>query len=205
MTGHATPDQMREIESREAILDPATGSIEDVVTLALLYAEPAHREDDAIALLETAVAREPGSADARIWLAYLLLHVRMDSAALTRAADVLEPLRTSSSPRLSAAAHLLLAEIGDERGQVVGDRIRLLEASIEQRPDWVSNRQDLAWAYSEVGRQADAAAQLRVALAAIIPADPAWSVGRREFEESITGRTGDGATARLQSDLDALG
>jgi tetratricopeptide (TPR) repeat protein len=121
----------------------------------------------------------------------------------------LGPCTTSGTPLLNhpthaAAAHLLLAEVRDEQGGDLDERIALLERSVALAPDWVSNRQDLAWAYSEAGRQADATAQLNHAIGAVRAADPSWSIRQREFEESISGRAAAGTVERLREDLREL-
>lgn len=202
MSGHATPDELHAIETREATLDMATSPVGDLVELALLYLEPAHREADAIALLETVVARDPSHGQARVWLAWALLHFVMDGPSMTRAQELLTPLLDVEP--YSGAAHMLLAEVRDEQGATVDARIRLLETSVAIEPDWVSNRHDLAWAYSEAGRHEEAATQLQAALHAIRPEDPRWTLVQRSFEESITGRTAAGAGDRLQADLAEL-
>lgn len=198
MSGHATADQEREIRARAAALGSAS-SADDFVDLALLYLEPAHQDGDAVALLERLLQWQPGNAVARIWLAYALLHMRLDGPPLQRAAEVLMPLLDESAA--AGAAHMLLAEVRDEQGGDLAERISLLERSVALEPDWVNNRQDLAWAYSEAGRHADSAAQLQAAMAAVRDADPGWGLQRREFEESITGRTAAGARDRLAEDL----
>ena len=199
MSGHASHEQLADIEARAAAVDMATTSATDLIDLALLYLEPAHREAEAIDLLEALLRREPGNAEARIWLSYALLHFRFDEANLTHAAELLAPLL--DDPTYAAAAHLLLAEVQDEQGGDLTQRITLLERSVALAPDWVSNRQDLAWTYSEAGRHADAAAQLKEALTATRTADPSWTIQQREFEETITGRAAIGTEARLRDDL----
>jgi tetratricopeptide (TPR) repeat protein len=202
MSGHATPEQLSEIQARAALVNPATSPADEVIDLAVLFLEPAHREDAAISLLEALLGREPENAAARVWLAYALLHFRMDQAALDRATQLLIPLL--DHPIYAGAAHLLLAEVRDEQGRDLAERIGLLERSVALAPDWVSNRQDLAWAYSEAGRQEDAAAQLNQAITAVRAVDPSWGIQQREFEESITGRTAAGTVERLREDLREL-
>lgn len=202
MSGHAGPDELREIEAREARLDPATSPVGDLLQLGLLYLEPAHREDEAIELFETVVARTPEHAPARLWLAYSLLHFVMDAPALARAEEVLTPLLDSDSNE--GAAYMLLAEVRDEQGADIAERIRLLETSVAREPDWVANRHDLAWAYSAAGRHDEAAAQLRKALEFVRAPDPARGLEEERFEESITGRTQFGAEERLHADLREL-
>jgi hypothetical protein len=72
---------------------------------------------------------------------------------------------------------------------------------VAREPDWVSNRQDLPWAYSEAGRHQEAAEQLERALRSVLTADPSWGLARRSYEESITGRAAEGTEARLRADL----
>lgn len=202
MSGHAAPEELREIETREAELDPATSPVADLLELGLLYLEPAHREEDAIRLFESILARDPDHGPARLWLAYSLLHYAMDQPSLARAQDLLTPLLDAGT--YGGAAHMLLAEVRDEQGADVGERIRLLEASVAQEPDWVSNRHDLAWAYSAAGRHDAAAEQLEQALEAIRAEDPSWTAAERSYDQSITGRTEFGAEERLRADLRQL-
>jgi tetratricopeptide (TPR) repeat protein len=202
MTGHATWQQIRDIEAREAAVVPESSPVDAVLELALLLLEPAHRDDEAIELLEKVLARDPTYSPARLWLAYALLHTRMDTVALERAREVLTPL--IDTPETAGAARLLLAEVGEEQGMTVDERISLLEASVAAEPEWISNRQDLAWAYSEAGRHQEAATQLEAALHSVIAANPSWGIARQAFEESITARTADGTIARLQADLSKL-
>lgn len=203
MTGHETPQQLHEIELRAAALDPRTSPVQDVVDFALLCLEPAHKEDEAIELLEMAIQRDPRPGAAQLWLAYALLHVRMDAESVERARQILSPL--IDWPGLAGAAGLLLAEVREEQGAGLDERIALLEASVEREPDWVSNRQDLAWAYSEAGRHLDAVRELKQAIGSIVAVDPSWDDGRRNFEESITGRAAAGTEARLLADIAELG
>lgn len=197
MTGHATAAEAREIESREATLDRATSPVGELLELALLYLEPAHREDEAIELLESIVARHPQHAEARVWLAYALLHFGMDQDSLARAREVVTPVLENTSH--AGAAYMLLGEIGEEDGVEVAERIRLLEASVAAEPEWVNNRHDLAVAYFEAGRSEDATAQLEAALGSIRGEDPDWSLARRSYEESLTGRTAFEAEDRLRA------
>jgi len=199
MSGHASPSESREIEAREKRLDPALSPIDDLLELALLYVEPAHREDEAIRLLEAVLQRDPFNGEARLWLAYILLHFRMDAPALARARDAVTPLLDTHP--YGGAATLLLAEVRDEQGAGLAERIHILERSVAQEPDWVSNRQDLSRAYSEAGRNEDALEQLRRALNSISSVDPTWTGAKRNFEESITGRTAFGAEARLRQEI----
>ena len=203
MSGHASIEEQREIESREARLDRASSPANEVLELALMYLEPAHREDEAIELLESIVAREPQHAEARLWLAYALLHFLMDRPALARANEVLATLR--NDPVYAGAANMLLAEIGEEQHAELGERIRFLEASVAAEPTWINNRHDLAMAYAEAGRVEEATAQLRVALENVRSEEAGWTRARRQYEESFTGRTAFAAAERMRAALRDLG
>lgn len=201
MTGHASAEELELVRRLESTVDPVAGPVDDLLELAQLYIEPCHREADAIRLLEAALRRDPDDARARFWLAYCCLHYLMDPDALRRAAALLGPV-IEKDPQRAGAALMLLAEILEEQGALPLDRrIALLEASVRSEPEWVHNRQSLAWAYKEAGRLSDALAQIRAALTNIASPDPAWTVTRRNFEESITGRTGHGIRERLMSDV----
>lgn len=202
MTGHATSSELQEIQRLEANLDLSLNSVDDLMQLALLYMEPAHREEEAIQLLEAVISRDPLIGEARIWLAYVLLHYKMDSVSLSRAIEVLTPLL--EDPTFDGPASMMVAEVLEEQGADLGDRIQFLEMSVAKEPSWVNNRQDLAWAYSASGRSEDARRQLELALGSVRRANPAWGVHRRNFEESITGRTAFGVEERLRSDIQDL-
>jgi hypothetical protein len=100
-------------------------------------------------------------------------------AALERAGEVLAPLLDVDA--YAGAANMLLAEVLEEQRAGLDERIRLLEASVAREPDWVSNRQDLAWAYSESGRHSEAAEQLERAIGSVRSADPRVDAGPRQL------------------------
>jgi tetratricopeptide (TPR) repeat protein len=202
--GHASDEELDRVSRLEATLDPATSPVDDLLELGLLYLEPLHREDDAIAILEAILGQEPDYAPAKLWLAHTLLHHVMDDAALARSRELLESMLESGGD-LSAAARMLLAEVLEEQGATrLQDRIALLEESVAQEPRWVYNRQSLAWAYDEAGRQRDAFDQIDDAVRNATGVHPEASVALRAFEESITGRGGHRAKERLLEDRDRI-
>jgi tetratricopeptide (TPR) repeat protein len=204
MSGHETAAEAALVKQMEAEIDPATSPTARVVELGQLYIEPCHREDRAIALFETVLGREPDNLAARYWLAYCLVHQRMDEASLRQSVEMLQGV-VSASGSYAAAAGMLLAEALEELGELAQDeKIRLLEASVEREPGWVYNRQSLGWAYAEAGRLADARQQYDHALANVATPDPEWTSVKRHFEEAITGRIGHRVCERLQSDLDKV-
>lgn len=201
MNNHANKDEMETIMRLEAKTDLSTGPIGDMLELAQLYIEPSHREADAINILETALKREPGNTVAKFWLAYTCLHYLMSPSALERAAQLLQSV-IEEDPRLEGAAYLLKAEVLEELGSLsLSQKIKLLEASVKSRPNWVYNRQSLAWAYAEAGRFPEAIDQINEALENIQQSDPTWSIATRNFEESISGTIGHRVAERLHSDL----
>ena len=204
MSGHESKEEAELIGRLEANLDLNQSPIEDLLELGQLYIEPAHREDEAIRLFEAVLRRDPDNAAARFWLANIYLRYLMDQEALKRAVELLGPVLEDGSS-YTGAAFMLLAEILEEPGDLPLERkIQLLEASAELEPEWVYNRQSLAWAYSEAGRFAEALAQLQRARANVIPPDPNWTLTRRNFEESVTGRAGHRVVERLDADIEKV-
>jgi tetratricopeptide (TPR) repeat protein len=204
MNGHATDEDMKIVRQLESKLDLGSSPLDDLLELGQLYIEPCHREGEAMRIFEAVLARDPNNADAKFWLAYCCLHYLMDPAALRRAAILLESL-IQTSPKLAGAAYMLLAEVLDEEGNLTVDRkIELLEKSVALEPGWVHNRESLAWAYMEAGRFADALEQINRALTNVVTPTPDWKITIRNFEESITGRTGHLILERLSRDLEKI-
>jgi tetratricopeptide (TPR) repeat protein len=201
MGDHADSDQASAVYALEATIDPERSPVEDLVRLGLLYIEPCHREDDAIILLEAALKRVPGHACAKIWLAYCCIHHLLDEAALARARRLMESVLEAGSDE-RGAAYLLLAEAGRDLGDLpLTEEVALLEASVQQEPGWVSNRESLAWVYAQTGRRADALAQLRAALRNIRPLREGAGVAEEMYEQSITGRASHRARERILAQL----
>jgi tetratricopeptide (TPR) repeat protein len=193
------------VERIEAVVDLEESPIEDLLELGQLYIEPCHREAEAISLFEAVLRRDHNNACAKFWLAYCCLHYLMDQDALRRAITLLESVTEGGDTQYTGAAYMLLAEVREEEGSLSTDKkIQLLEASVSYEPNWVYNRQSLAWAYMEAGRHSDAIEQINHALANVRTPEPEWSVTKRNFEESITGRIGHRVTERLASDLEKV-
>ena len=205
MNGHANAEGLKLIERLEAVVDLKESPLEDLLELGQLYIEPCHREAEAISLFETVLSRDHNNACAKFWLAYCCLHYLMDQDALRRATTLLESVIESGDTQYTAAAYMLLAEVLEEKGSLSTDKqIQLLEASVSSEPNWVYNRQSLAWAYMEAGRHSDALEHINQALANVKTPEPEWSFTKRNFEESITGRIGHRVTERLESTLEKV-
>jgi len=204
MNGHATDEDMKIVRQLESKIDLESSPLADLLELGQLYIEPCHREEEAMRIFEAVLARDPNNADAKFWLAYCCLHYLMVPAAIRRAAILLESV-IQTNPERAGAAYLLLAEVLDEEGNLTVDRkIELLEKSVALEPTWVHNRESLAWAYMEAARFADALEQISKALTNVVTPNPEWSITTRNFEESITGRTGHRITERLSGDLEKI-
>ncbi|MCI0337070.1 MAG: hypothetical protein L0226_05810 [Acidobacteria bacterium] len=204
MSGHASKDEMKIVEQLESAIDLKTSPIDDLLELGQLYIEPCHREAEAILIFETILMRNPHNNAAKFWLAYCCLHYLMDPKALQRAVSLLET-NINANDDYAGASYAMLAEIFEEQNSSSHEKkIQMLEASVIKEPSWVYNRQSLAWAYIEVGRFADAFEQIQIALTNVQEPDPGWNITKRNFEESITGRTGYRAIERLQSDLEKI-
>ena len=204
MNGHAGNEEIEVVRRLESRMELGSSSINDLLELAQLYIEPVHREAEAIAILEAVLKRDPDNSFAKFWLAYCCLHYLMDPAAIRKAKELLESV-IQADPQHAGAAYMLLAEVLEEEGNLpVDQKIEMLEKSVALEPDWVFNRQSLAWAYRQTGKFSKALEQIEKALSNVTQPDPSWSITRRNFEESITGRIGHRAAERLTSDLQKL-
>jgi tetratricopeptide (TPR) repeat protein len=203
MNGHAGNEEIEVVKRLESQMDLSGSSVNDLLELAQLYIEPFHREAEAMAILEAVLKRDHNSL-AKFWLAYCCLHYLMDPVAIRRAKTLLESV-IQADPQHAGAAYMLLAEVLEEEGNLpVDQKIKMLETSVALEPDWVFNRQSLAWAYRQAGKFSNALEQIEKALGNVSQPDPSWSITRRNFEESITGRIGNRASERLTSDLQKL-
>lgn len=188
MYGHAGEEEIeyiRDVERRTAT-EP---SPETMLELGVLYIEPAHREAEAIELFESVLKMDPSNSRAQLWLAYCCIHYLMDKIALQRAIAITQ--RLEGDRELGGAAAMLWAEALEDAGELVkSEKVRLLEMSVRRSPDWVNNRERLAWAYEESGRFEEALEHVRKALANLetFSAPRRVSTESRTFEELITGR-----------------
>lgn len=196
--GHATEAELERVENLERLLAEHGLGGDDLLELALMYVEPLHEEDSAIRLLKEVAQGNSDDWVARVWLAHLYLHHRMDKDALRAGQQLLSPL-THQQGGPAAAAFLLLSQIGrdldelDARGQAA-----LLERSVNQAPDWVLNHYLLADCYRQLGMSDAALRELSVAEANIASDRKLHSKAEREFEGAITGRT----AYRIEDQLD---
>lgn len=202
MSGHATNEELKVVERLEAVADPEKSPLEDLLELGQVYIEPCHREEEAIALFEAVLLRDPNNPCAKFWMAHCYRHYRMDPDSLQGATVLLRSV-SNTDTKYAAAADMLLADLLDEEDDPSpAEKIPLLEASARKQPEWVHNHESLAWAYLEAGRPREALEHIRRALANVIELDPHWSITTRHFEESITGRTGYQIRERLAADLE---
>lgn len=187
MYGHASEEEIeyiREVERQVA----KERNPETLLELGVLYIEPAHREAEAVELFESVLRMDPSNSRAQLWLAYCCIHYLMDQAALQRAVALTE--RLEDDWELRAAAALLRAEALEDAGELSkSEKVRLLEMSVSRSPDWVSNRERLAWVYAELGRFEEALDHVRRALSNLEAFEPSRnSTEARIFEELVTGR-----------------
>lgn len=198
MRGHSTPAEERRIEDLERRIDLTTSPIADLLTLGLLYMEPAHEEESSKRCFEAILAREPDFAHARIWLAYVLEHHDMDRDSLRRALDILQPLRAPGSPE-RAAGLFLSALIGREAEDLsLSQATAWMGQSVAEEPSWVSNRHMLGKFYMDAGRFKEALVHLRAALDNFAPPHPSWDVQTENYECLITWRSSDYVQDRLR-------
>lgn len=204
MRGHATKEEEARVRGLESRVDLKTSPLSQLLELGLMYQEPCHEEDQAILCLEAILARDSNCSLARIWLAYILLHYRMDNASSRRARQLLRPIVATES-RYRAAALKLTVDIGDDLGDLSpNESMDLLYASVVAAPDWVLNREILASHLSRAGKTAEAIEQLSMALANIKSADPDWNFPRQQYEIFITGRIAEMAADRIAGRLAKL-
>lgn len=204
MNGHASIDDIKLVKLLESALDLGEGTIDELLELGQLYIEPCHREAEAISLFEAVLKRDPGNDCAKFWLAHCCYHYLMDQDSLRRAVALLQSV-TVMDRQYASASYLLLAEVLEAQANLsVDKKIQLLETSVSLEPDWVYNRQNLAWAYMDAGRFLDAFEQIKQALVNVRIPESEWSVTKRNFEESITGRIGHRVIERLTSDLEKI-
>ena len=186
--GHASEDEIkyiRDVERRVA-KEP---DIETLLELGVLYIEPAHREAEAVELFEAILESDPSNGRAQFWLAFCCIHYLMDEPALHRAIALTQ--RLDNDPELGGAAAMLRAEASQDAGKITKpEKVRLLETSVGRSPNWVSNRERLAWAYEQVGKFREALEHVRTALSNLekFELSKKISVESRIFEELITGR-----------------
>jgi tetratricopeptide (TPR) repeat protein len=198
--GHTTP------EVREAIIKledrvRSTVDMGDLLDLAQLYFEPAHRDDQAAAICELVLALDPGNSRAQVGVAYAAIHNEMTEAALRQAVDLLE--EACDDPNAAGVANMLLAEALEDLGELTAERkTRLLELSVAAEPGWVANRRRLARTYAQLGRCEEAKQEMSMALRNLVPEDAYLSPLEESFHTCFTGRTE--SSAELTRERDQL-
>ncbi len=209
--GHATPEEIKEVEELERGIDLERSSIEDLLKLGQLYIEPCHEEDRAIEVFEAILRRDPTNIWAKYWLAYCCVTYLMDEDSLKRAKDLLESCLSDPSGKNNAAVYLLLVRVFDELHYIdkkykVSDeeKLNLLEESVRLEPTWVSNRMNLAWLYKKLGRIDDAIHQIEKALENFISPESGWSTIQYYFEDVVTWRVSESWVEDFQKELKEL-
>jgi tetratricopeptide (TPR) repeat protein len=188
MSGHESPEELELIARLENNVNYDTSPIETLMDLGLMYMEPCHREDEAIRLFEIALERDPRSSQTKFWLAYCLIHYRMDPAALKRAKELVEEI-IAADPECAGGGYYLLSEIMQDLGNLnVENNIQVLELSVRHKPHWVHNHVSLASAYWNVRRTAEAIAEMRAAIDNLQLPEPGWGITKKMWESLITGR-----------------
>src|SRR5947209_15793815 len=153
---HATTEQHARIALLEAKLRDDNLSNDEVLELALLAIEPGHDAFRAAELLQRLIPNEAYSAIAKMWLAHCWIYEFMDRRSLQNAAVLCdEVVRDGTDADIRAAALMLKGAALNALGDV-GSAGMALEASVMDRPSWVSNRQLLASVYQKEKRLAEA-------------------------------------------------
>jgi hypothetical protein len=115
--GHSSKEQAATIAGLERRLKQGIASSNEKLSLAIMYLEPTHDECAAVELFESLLDVPECRGIVTLWLAYLSLHVFMDDASRARAATRLAAIMSSPDRTVRAGAHLLLAQLGRERGE----------------------------------------------------------------------------------------
>ncbi len=209
--GHATPEEIREVEELERVIDFESSSIEDLLKLGQLYIEPCHEEEKAIEVFEAILKRDPGNVWAKYWIAYCCVNYLMDEDSLKRAKDLLDSCLSDVFGKGNAAVYLLLVRVIDELHYIdkkyrisEKEKLNLLEESVRLEPNWVSNRMNLAWLYKKLGRIDDAIYQIEKALENFISPESGWSTIQYYFEDAVTWRVSESWIEDFQKELEEL-
>jgi tetratricopeptide (TPR) repeat protein len=196
MNGHATANDMKLVREYEARVRCGGAASRDQITLALLYWEPCHREEEAISVLENLIQSETQNNLAKLWLAYLEIFYRSvydpSGTPLNRAIELLGDI-VRSDPDYAAAAQIVLEGAFshlDPKTEMHSRRIQALEDAVRLRPDWVHNHYYLAALYAKMGRYDEALVHLERARENVLPAATEMDYPDRQFEIFITGRLG---------------
>jgi len=129
-----------------------------VVDLALVY-ERLHRVDDAIALYDGLLAKNPAATFAANNLAMLLVNYRSDAASLARARQLADQLASLSAVDAMDTRGWVKFKSGDFHGAE-----SLLQQAVDKSPDAPELRYHLAMAQLRAGEQQPAVQNLEAAL-----------------------------------------
>jgi hypothetical protein len=198
----ASVGQAAVVRALEERVVSRTATVAEEIEFGCCCLEPLHEEERGLACFENALLRDPGSAPARIWIAYCHLHYSMDDDAMRAGRALLVDVidgAVAGGAEYRGAALLLSAELGDYFCQISKTTVLdLLTRSVAAAPNGVSNRRCLATRYAVLGHRGEADAQLSTAMQNILPEDPSWPVSRKLFERFITGRSAFQVGERLQ-------
>lgn len=179
---------MRVLEGKRAA---GNASPMDMVELALLYWEPYHEEETAVATLRELLAREPRNNLAKLWIAYIYVYYYfMLGVSLDDAKEILSEIISSGERAFLGAAKVVLygaLRDFDRSEKTRPARTTCLEESIAMEPGWVNNHHYLAGEYFEAGRYSEALDEVRNALANVAESCTA-DLLQLSFETYITGR-----------------
>lgn len=204
MRGHSTPGELDQLEALESLVGAGSASIDDLITLGLLYMEPAHEEDRSIKCFAEVLQRAPGNALARIWLAYVLQQYDMRPEALRRGLELVRPLCEPGAPQRGAALILSVLITRDLGEASVADSIAKLEQSTVVEPAWVSNRILLVGYYDTLENTDEVLRQIDLAMPNLVAIDPAWGVQKMNYEIFITWRASNSSADWLVRERRAL-
>jgi len=154
----ATRDTSGAIDVLQNALEPTRHAADIVTDLAVLYVD-AGRPNDAIAVYEAALKRDPESVVARNNLAMLLVTHRSDAASLERAEKLVERFADSDNPAFLDTYGWVLYQRGRYE-----EAIPPLERAVAKAPQAQELRYHLGMAQLKAGRTSDARANLEAAV-----------------------------------------
>jgi tetratricopeptide (TPR) repeat protein len=198
--GHETEADLADLEQARAVTSDRPDDAVAWIKLGRLLHEPAHRYDEAVAALKSALKADPNSVSARFWLAQLqLLHFFDAETAEQLLRDALD-----IDPNCAECLTFLISARWDLDAPP-DEVLALARRAVQAAPDWRAPREHLVVALINSGRRHEARQELK-SLQALpnIPApdDPFEA----EFEASVTGRsspTSDMWLERVRQLLDA--
>jgi tetratricopeptide (TPR) repeat protein len=180
---------------------PASGGVGELVRTGALMFEPYHHPELATELLHRAIRLDPVNTHARFWLAKCLYHDYVDAQS---ASIVLQDLLRLDPTRADALS--LMVSVLGELGTPTIDRIPFAVAAVEQAPEWVLPRFQLAQLLRELGRTDEAEAQAAAALnrAEGTPIYDHKDTIQQYYESAVTGRASPTLRNALRAFLEEL-